>query len=90
MHSANWPDKVDLKGKRVGLIGVGSTATQVSAPVPFPSLFCSYTDVRGSNQIVPSIQPEVKHLTCFVRSKSWVRLLVLSHDISKTDAAGFA
>lgn len=50
IHSANWPDKVDLVGKRVGLIGVGSTATQ----------------------IIPAIQKEVKHLTAFVRSKTWV------------------
>jgi hypothetical protein len=49
-HSANWPENFDIKGKRVGLIGVGSTATQV----------------------VPSIQPDVKHMTAFARSKTWV------------------
>lgn len=51
VHSANWPESLDLAGKRVGLIGVGSTATQ----------------------IIPAIQPEVAHLTAFVRSKTWVR-----------------
>ncbi|WP_426414879.1 flavin-containing monooxygenase [Aestuariirhabdus sp. LZHN29] len=28
-HTARWPDKLDLKGKRVGIIGTGSTAAQV-------------------------------------------------------------
>ncbi|KAL8293255.1 hypothetical protein RQP46_000949 [Phenoliferia psychrophenolica] len=50
VHSANWPDKLDLVGKRVGIIGVGSTATQ----------------------IIPAIQKDVKHLTAFVRSKTWI------------------
>lgn len=29
-HSARWDDAVDLSGKRVGLIGTGSTATQIT------------------------------------------------------------
>ncbi|MET0370523.1 MAG: NAD(P)/FAD-dependent oxidoreductase [Sphingobium sp.] len=35
-HSARWPDGVGVKGKRVGIIGTGSTATQLTtalAPV---------------------------------------------------------
>lgn len=28
-HTARWPDKLDLKGKRVGVLGTGSTGTQV-------------------------------------------------------------
>ncbi|RRJ83222.1 flavin-containing monooxygenase [Aestuariirhabdus litorea] len=28
-HTARWPDKLSLKGKRVGIIGTGSTAAQV-------------------------------------------------------------
>lgn len=29
VHSANWLENLDLSGKRIGLIGVGSTATQL-------------------------------------------------------------
>jgi len=29
MHTARWDETVDLKGKRLGLIGTGSTATQI-------------------------------------------------------------
>ncbi|KAK6209485.1 steroid monooxygenase [Colletotrichum tabaci] len=50
MHSANWDNSVDLKGKRVGVIGSGSSAVQ----------------------IVPSIQPIVGTMSCFIRSSSWV------------------
>ncbi|KAF1845296.1 FAD/NAD(P)-binding domain-containing protein [Cucurbitaria berberidis CBS 394.84] len=50
LHSANWDDTVELKGKRVGVIGSGSSAVQ----------------------IVPSIQPLVGHMKCFIRSSSWV------------------
>ena len=32
-HSARWPDGVDLRGKRVGVIGTGSTGTQVITEV---------------------------------------------------------
>lgn len=28
-HTARWPDNADLKGKRVGILGAGSTGTQV-------------------------------------------------------------
>lgn len=29
IHTAKWPSKIDLAGKRVGIIGTGSTGTQV-------------------------------------------------------------
>ncbi len=50
LHSARWDPSVDLKGKRVGVIGTGASAVQ----------------------IVPSIAPEVTHLTVFQRSAAWV------------------
>ncbi|KAI0172817.1 putative dimethylaniline monooxygenase [Hypoxylon sp. FL1284] len=50
IHSANWDDKVDLQGKRVGVIGSGASAVQ----------------------IVPSIQPIVGEMKCFIRSPGWV------------------
>ncbi len=36
LHTGNWPEGVDLKGKRVGVIGTGSTGVQVitaTAPI---------------------------------------------------------
>ncbi|ETS84129.1 hypothetical protein PFICI_02154 [Pestalotiopsis fici W106-1] len=50
LHSANWDYSVDLKGKKVGVIGSGSSAVQ----------------------IVPSIQPIVGEMECFIRSPGWV------------------
>ncbi|PYI31325.1 putative dimethylaniline monooxygenase [Aspergillus indologenus CBS 114.80] len=50
LHSAHWDDQVELKGKRVAVIGSGSSAVQ----------------------IVPTIQPMVSSLKCFIRSASWV------------------
>ncbi|KAI9933627.1 hypothetical protein MW887_008100 [Aspergillus wentii] len=50
LHSAHWDDKIQLKGKKVAVIGSGSSAVQ----------------------IVPTIQPDVSELKCFIRSASWV------------------
>jgi len=30
VHSAEWTDDIDLKGKRVAIIGTGASAVQVS------------------------------------------------------------
>ncbi|MDO8287985.1 MAG: NAD(P)/FAD-dependent oxidoreductase [Parvibaculum sp.] len=32
-HTARWPDNFSLKGKRVGVIGTGSTATQITGAI---------------------------------------------------------
>lgn len=32
-HSAEWPDKLDLAGKRVGIIGTGATTVQVAPAI---------------------------------------------------------
>ncbi|KAF7187781.1 FAD-binding monooxygenase moxY [Pseudocercospora fuligena] len=50
LHTANWDENVDLKGKNVGLIGNGSSGIQV----------------------LPTIQPHVKHVTTFIREPTWV------------------
>ncbi|EJD40912.1 FAD/NAD(P)-binding domain-containing protein [Auricularia subglabra TFB-10046 SS5] len=50
LHTARWPPEYDLRGKRVGLIGNGSSAIQV----------------------LPAIQPEVSHLTTFIRGATWI------------------
>ncbi|OQV01285.1 hypothetical protein CLAIMM_06668 [Cladophialophora immunda] len=50
MHSAAWKEGTVLKGKRVAVLGCGSSGIQV----------------------VAKIQPEVKHLTTFIRTPTWV------------------
>ncbi|EJD40907.1 FAD/NAD(P)-binding domain-containing protein [Auricularia subglabra TFB-10046 SS5] len=52
IHTARWPAGYDLRGKRVGLVGNGSSAIQV----------------------LPAIQPEVGHLTNFIRGAAWIGL----------------
>jgi cation diffusion facilitator CzcD-associated flavoprotein CzcO len=49
-HTARWEHQHKLPGKRVAVVGTGSTASQ----------------------IVPSIAPEVGHLTLFQREAGWV------------------
>ncbi|KAF9566936.1 FAD/NAD(P)-binding domain-containing protein [Agrocybe pediades] len=56
VHSAQWSlTDDDLVDKRVGVIGVGSSAIQ----------------------IVPTIQPKVKHLYNYVRGKTWISTVFL-------------
>ncbi|RMF12247.1 MAG: NAD(P)/FAD-dependent oxidoreductase [Candidatus Dadabacteria bacterium] len=49
-HTARWRHDVDLRGKRVAVVGTGASAIQV----------------------VPSIAPEVGHLTVFQRTPPWI------------------
>ncbi|KAI9663199.1 MAG: hypothetical protein M1821_008247 [Bathelium mastoideum] len=49
-HSASWGQNYDYTGKRVAVIGSGSSAIQ----------------------IVPELQPAVKHLHAFIRSPTWI------------------
>ena len=49
MHTARWDHDVDLRGKRVAIIGTGASAVQV----------------------IPTIAPEVEHLTVFQRTPIW-------------------
>ena len=41
-HSAEWPDTIDLSGKRVGIIGTGSTSCQIVGEI---------TDTVGSMHV---------------------------------------
>jgi cation diffusion facilitator CzcD-associated flavoprotein CzcO len=50
LHTANWDERINLKGKRVGLIGNGSSGIQV----------------------LPKVQPKVKHVTTFFREPTWI------------------
>jgi len=49
LHTARWDHDVDLRGKRVAVIGTGASAVQ----------------------LIPSIAPEVAHLTVFQRTPIW-------------------
>ncbi|KAL5524908.1 hypothetical protein ACEPAF_8777 [Sanghuangporus sanghuang] len=70
LHSASWPTDesgwwhssvADWSDKRVGVIGSGSTATQ----------------------IVPTLQPRVKHLFNYVRGKTWLSPTFLGDRMSE-------
>ncbi|HRB70117.1 MAG TPA: NAD(P)/FAD-dependent oxidoreductase, partial [Chitinophagales bacterium] len=50
IHTARWNNTIDLKNKRVAVIGTGATSVQ----------------------LVPSIAPEVKHLSVFQRTPIWI------------------
>src|SRR4051794_20821966 len=49
VHTARWDPALDLRGKRVALVGTGASAVQV----------------------VPTIAPQVEHLTVFQRTPIW-------------------
>jgi cation diffusion facilitator CzcD-associated flavoprotein CzcO len=49
LHTARWDHSVDLRGKRVAVIGTGASAVQ----------------------LIPSIAPDVTHLTVFQRTPIW-------------------
>jgi cation diffusion facilitator CzcD-associated flavoprotein CzcO len=57
-HTARWDDSVDLKGKRVGVIGTGSTATQI-----VPAIVGDVAKVslfqRTAQWILPEPNPEI-------------------------------
>ncbi|WP_354697703.1 Baeyer-Villiger monooxygenase [Paraconexibacter sp. AEG42_29] len=49
VHTARWDHDLDLRGKRVAVIGTGASAVQ----------------------LIPSIAPDVEHLTVFQRTPIW-------------------
>lgn len=58
-QTANWPkEKVDLKGKRVGLIGLGASGVQI-VPVIAPEVSELYVFQRTPNYVVASKNLEV-------------------------------
>lgn len=52
IHTALWPDDVDLRGKRVALIGTGPSAAQV-APKIQPLVKQLYVFQRSSGHVLP-------------------------------------
>ena len=77
IHSAQWETGDDAKSweesvadwgdKKVGVIGVVSEFSR-----PRHRLTISFAQGSSAIQIVPSLQPKVKHLTNFVRGKTWI------------------
>lgn len=65
LHTANWDDSIDLKGKHVGLIGNGWVVNLPSS---------TFTDNTSSSgiQVLPTIQPHVNKVTTFIREPTWV------------------
>ena len=57
-HTSRWPEDVDLSGKRVGIIGTGSTATQITAAV-VPKVAHLALFQRTAQWILPLPNPEI-------------------------------
>lgn len=62
-HTAKWPKGYSVEGKRVGVIGSGSTGVQVSRVSTISSQACSDYEL----QVITEIGRKVKELTCFQR-----------------------
>lgn len=58
VHPGNWPKDLDLTGKRVALLGYGSTGVQL-APNILPSVSKLYTWFRNKAYMTPSPYPDL-------------------------------
>ncbi|WVQ81985.1 hypothetical protein IAT38_004112 [Cryptococcus sp. DSM 104549] len=58
VHTARWPDNLDLKGKRVALIGIGSSAIQVLPQIQPEVQSCSIF-IRSPTWIAPPREGEL-------------------------------
>lgn len=67
IHAAQWDASYDYTGKKVALLGNGSTGIQ----------------------ILPAIQPDVKHLTTFIRSPTWITPGFAAEHTPTGDGANF-
>ncbi len=68
VHTGNWDDSIDLKGKRVGLIGNESVLYDLQAYLLADLMISSSSAV----QVLPAIQPIVGELITFIRSPTWL------------------
>jgi cyclohexanone monooxygenase len=57
-HTSRWPDDLSLAGKRVGIIGTGSTATQIVAAV-VPEVAHLTLFQRTAQWVLPLPNPEI-------------------------------
>ncbi|KAF7190181.1 Baeyer-Villiger monooxygenase, partial [Pseudocercospora fuligena] len=78
-HSSLWPDNVDLSGKRVGIIGAGSTALQVMQEaakvasnvtqfIRTPNLALPMRQRKVSEEEIDAYRPQFPHLMKSLRS----------------------
>ena len=81
MHSANWDHGVKFtKDSTIAVIGNGSSASAIN--------FLSKLDASANStnitpvQIVPKLQPLVKQLDTFIRTKTWIALPFTSGKIT--------
>jgi cation diffusion facilitator CzcD-associated flavoprotein CzcO len=77
VHSANWPQKLEYAGKKVAVIGNGSTGIQI-VPAIQPGNALAHPFKLISNDV----HTVVSELVHFVRSPTWVvppRLQVLAN-----------
>jgi cation diffusion facilitator CzcD-associated flavoprotein CzcO len=58
IHTAKWDHSIDLKGKRIGLIGTGATAVQVG-PAVAPDAAHLTVFQRTANWIMPRLDHEI-------------------------------
>ncbi len=71
-HTARWPDDLDLRGKRVGVIGTGSTAAQV---IPELARIASRLTVfqRTAQWVFPAPNPVFSEATrARIRGHPWL------------------
>lgn len=74
VHSANWDDSVELKGKRVAVIGGGSSAVQIVPniqPSKLRPLFLRVGAIADDGNISCG-QHEVLHPQCIL-GNCWLR-----------------
>lgn len=69
LHSANWDDGVVLEGKRVGVIGGGSSAVQI-VPNIQPHMFPDPDSF--SMEACIDKKAVVGEMKCFIRSAAWI------------------
>ena len=69
LHTASWPEGVDLKGKRVGLIGIGSSAIQVLPNIQNQIGSCTVF-IRSKTWVAPPREGELLSPQTIERYKS--------------------
>lgn len=67
MHSSAWKDDYDLKGKKVAVLGCGSSGVQIVPAIQPGTLFAILrfliTDIMSS---------DVEELVTFIRTPTWI------------------
>lgn len=70
VHSAKWDDSFSFEGKRVGVIGSGSSAIQI---VPVIQKGKAYVSLGTPwKLLICRVKLEAKELVSFIRSPTWI------------------